>query len=315
MASLSRPTIVNVEPAMIEQAALVALLRRPGIRWPEIALDIQETGSAVTVLGRVIAEPATLFADTAPATDLVDAAIDEINGWRAQGIGVHAFFDTSYPTQLRSIKEMPPLLFTRGDLRTHDSAVAVVGSRNASEHGLRTARIVAEALVGSGITVASGLAAGIDTAAHTAALHSGGRTVAVVGTGIRQYYPSANRALQDHIAEVGLVISQFWPDSPPTKQSFPMRNAVMSGYAAATVVIEAGEKSGARIQARMALQHGRPVVLTEQVLRCDWAKIFAQNPGVHIVGDSAQLIRVIEDIVSRLPTEAGLEQFPDLALR
>ncbi|MFG2062957.1 DNA-processing protein DprA [Micromonospora sp. NPDC048871] len=209
---------------------------------------------------------------------------------------------------------MPPLLFSRGDLRVYDRAVAVVGSRKASRDGLRIAQAVATTLAGRGVTVVSGLAAGIDTAAHTAALEAGGRTVAVIGTGIRRHYPADNQRLQDHIADVGLVISQFWPDAPPSRQSFPMRNAVMSGYAVATVVVEAGETSGARIQARLALQHGRPVVLTNQVMQCDWAKAFAEKPGVYVVHGTAQLLEAVDDILNDQPTEAGLENFPDFAL-
>ncbi|MFY1668624.1 DNA-processing protein DprA [Plantactinospora sp. WMMB334] len=300
---------------MIERAALVALLRRPGVSWTETALSIQENGSASALLDRIVASPETLFPDAIPAAELISAAAHEITGWSAEGIGVHAFFDDTYPAQLLGIREMPPLLFSRGDLQVHDRAVAVVGSRRASEQGLRIARAVATTLAERGVTVASGLAKGIDTAAHTAALDAGGRTVAVIGTGIRRYYPAANRQLQDQIAEVGLVISQFWPDAQPTKQSFPMRNAVMSGYAVATVVVEAGETSGARIQARLALQHGRPVVLTSQVMRCDWAKTFAENPGVYVVHGTVELLEAIEDILSHQPTEAGLENFPDLALR
>ncbi|GAB2966303.1 hypothetical protein GCM10027280_63270 [Micromonospora polyrhachis] len=304
-----------METAMIERAALVALLRRPAAKWSDIALDIQESDSAIGVLDRTVGRPDTLFPDTHATHELVNAAVEEIAGWQSAGIGVHAFFDDTYPAQLLGVREMPPLLFTRGDLRIHDHAVAVVGSRNATDDGLRIARAVATSLAGRGVTVVSGLAKGIDTAAHTAALEAGGRTVAVIGTGIRRYYPPTNRQLQDHIADVGLVISQFWPDAPPTKQSFPMRNAVMSGYAVATVVVEAGETSGARTQARLALQHGRPVVLTSQVMRCDWAKKFAENPGVYVVHGTAALLDAIDDIVNHLPTEAGLENFPDLALR
>ena len=105
------------------------------------------------------------------------------------------------------------------------------------------------------------------------------------------------------------MISQFWPDAPPTKQSFPMRNAVMSGYTAATVVIEAGWRSGARLQARLALQHGRPVVLPEQLMRQGWARSFADNPGVHVVGSTAQLLDVIGHILHRVPTR-GPVGFP-----
>lgn len=304
-----------MDTANTERAALVALLRRPDARWSDTALDIQEEGSAAAVLDRTVGESDTLFPHEDSATDLISAATAEIANWQADGIGVHAFFDETYPSQLLDIREMPPLLFSRGDLRLHDRAVAVVGSRKASDDGLRIARTVATTLAGRGVTVVSGLAAGIDTAAHSAALEAGGRTVAVIGTGIRRYYPSSNRRLQDHIADVGLVISQFWPDAPPSRQSFPMRNAVMSGYAAATVVVEAGETSGARIQARLALQHGRPVILSSQVMRCDWAKAFAEKPGVYVVHGTAQLLEAVDDILSYQLSEAGLEDFPDLALR
>lgn len=300
---------------MTERAALVALLRRPHTSWSEAALEIQESGSAALVLDRAVSQPETLFPDARPTAELIDAAGREIADWQAVGIGVHAFFDDTYPAQLRGIREMPPLLFSRGDLRIHDRAVAVVGSRSASDQGLHIARAVAAALAGRGVTVVSGLAKGIDTAAHSAALETGGRTVAVIGTGINRCYPAVNRRLQDHIAEVGLVVSQFWPDAQPSRQSFPMRNAVMSGYAVATVVVEASETSGARIQARLALQHGRPVVLTSQVMQCDWAKKFADNPGVYVVHGTMELLEAVDDILSYQPTEAGLENFPDLALR
>jgi len=251
---------------------------------------------------RALHQPEALFpGTTSSGAELVAAAADEIAGCRADGIGVHAFSDDSYPAQLRGIKEAPPWLFTRGELRANDPAVAVIGSRKASARGLGIARSVAESLANREVTVASGLAHGIDTAAHTAALDAGGRTVAVIGTGIRNCYPPANRRLQDRIAEVGLVVSQFRPDAGPTRQSFPMRNAVMSGYAAATLVVEAGETSGARIQARLALGHGRPVILTSHVMQSEWAQALAAKPGVYVVRSTAELIEAVDGILSRPP--------------
>ncbi|MGW5559492.1 DNA-processing protein DprA [Micromonospora sp. NPDC003944] len=304
-----------MDTVAIERASLVALLRLQQTRWSEVALDIQENGSARAVLDRMVGHSDTLFPEGDSTTDLISEALAEVADWQRDGVGVHAFFDDTYPAQLLGIREVPPILFSKGDLRVHDRAVAVVGSRKASDEGLRIARAVATTLAGRGVTVVSGLAAGIDTAAHSAALEAGGRTVAVLGTGIRRYYPSGNRGLQDHIADVGLVVSQFWPDAAPSRQSFPMRNAVMSGYAVATVVVEAGETSGARIQARLALQHGRPVVLTSQVMQCNWARTFAENPGVYVVHGTAQLLEAVDDILSYHPTGAGLESFPDFALR
>ncbi|MCG5450170.1 MULTISPECIES: DNA-processing protein DprA [Micromonospora] len=297
----------------VERAALIALLRQPDLGWSDAVHDIQEVGTALAVLRRVVGQTDTLFPDTRSVDSLIEAAAGDLAGWRAEGITVRAFFDDDYPAQLRDIREMPPVLFARGESRPDARAIAVVGSREASDRGVEIASSVSESLARRGVTVVSGLAKGIDTAAHQAALAAGGRTVAVIGTGIRHHYPTVNHALQEHIAKVGLVLSQFWPDAAPTKQSFPMRNAVMSGYAAATVVIEAGERSGARIQARLALQHGRPVVLTSQVMRHDWARAFATRPGVHVAHGTMDLVEAVDAILDRSPAAAELEGFPDFA--
>jgi DNA processing protein len=169
-----------------------------------------------------------------------------------------------------------------------------VGARRASRGGRATAASIAEALARAGYVVVSGLAAGIDTAAHEAALAAGGRTVAVIGTGLRHSYPPENAALQREIAAVGAVVSQFWPDAPPTRTSFPLRNAVMSGLALGTVVVEASFRSGARVQARLALGHGRPVFLWQALLDEPWAREFARRPGVYVVDDAAQVMRTVE---------------------
>jgi DNA processing protein len=153
---------------------------------------------------------------------------------------------------------------------------------------------VSSALVSAGITVVSGLAAGIDTAAHTAALDAGGRTVAVLGTGINRVYPAVNRDLQERIACESLVVSQFWPDAAATKKSFPLRNATMSGYGRATIVVEAGETSGARIQARVGVEHGRPVILRDRVVQAnEWAAALQHRPGVHIVSSVDEALGVV----------------------
>jgi len=110
--------------------------------------------------------------------------------------------------------------------------------------------------------------------------------VAMIGTGIHRYYPAENRQLQDTIAQQGLLLSQFWPDAPAQKHTFLMRNATMSGYGIATVVVEAGETSGARAQARMAVSHGRPVILTDLVVEHNqWARDLRGRPGVHVAND------------------------------
>src|SRR5204862_5457985 len=135
------------------------------------------------------------------------------------------------------IHQRPPFLMWRGSSSERDArGVAIVGTRKATPQGRERAEELAAGLARRGVTVVSGLAAGIDTAAHLGALDAGGRTVAVIGTGLGRAYPAENRALQDEVARRGMVLSQFWPDAPAGQHTFPMRNATMSGYGLATVV-------------------------------------------------------------------------------
>jgi DNA processing protein len=173
-----------------------------------------------------------------------------------------------------------------------------VGTRSASRRGLLAATDFASELSSSGFTVVSGLAAGIDTAAHEATLNTGGRTIAVIGTGLRKSYPAKNASLQSRLSEESAVISQFWPDAPPTRTSFPMRNVVMSGIALATVVIEASGESGARMQARLALEHGRPVFLLRSLLEHEWARDYAERAGTHVVSSPSEVIAGLERLTT-----------------
>jgi len=282
-----------------ERAALVALLRtRPdGLKWPEIVAEVDRRSSALAFWNEK--NPVDLFDDGVEPAELAKARAD-IEGWRAADLGFLTFLDDAYPSQLREIHDLPPVLFHRGKLVDDEIAVSVVGSRQASRQGLDAARSIATGLVERGITVVGGLAAGIDTAGHTAALEAGGRTVAVIGTGIERYFPAENRELQDRIAADGLLLSQFWPEAHPTKQTFPMRNTVMSGFGRATIIVEAGEHSGARIQARRAVAHARPVILTEMVVRANkWAKTLVDRPGVHVASSTVEVMAVVEMVTAR----------------
>jgi DNA processing protein len=168
---------------------------------------------------------------------------------------------------------------------------------------LAIAADVARELVSRGVTVVAGLALGIDTVAHRAALAASGRTVAIIGTGINRTYPAENRDLHEEIAACGLLLSQFWPDAPPQKHTFLMRNAAMSGYGLATVVVEAGEHSGARAQARMAVEHGRPVILTEMVVdRNEWAQALVGRPGIHVASSLRSLLAVVDGLIEERAT-------------
>ena len=195
------------------------------------------------------------------------------------------------------IRETPPFLFYDGTLSEPDPGMSVVGSRSASDRALRFAADAARLLVSEGLTVIAGLAAGVDSAAHRAALEAGGRTVAFIGTGLAKSYPAENATLQREIAARGLVLSQFYPDASPTKQTFPMRNATMSGYGLATIVVEAGEHSGTRIQARVAGEHGRPVILTSEVVqKTAWGSALVDRPNVYVVDSLDELSAAVKDI-------------------
>ncbi|MET7573549.1 DNA-processing protein DprA [Streptomyces sp. NPDC005492] len=205
--------------------------------------------------------------------------------------------DDNYPLYLRLVHQRPPFLFMRGTSMRDDLRVAVVGTRTPTPEGIAHTRAIAGGLAERGVTVVSGLAAGIDTTAHGAALAVGGRTVAVIGTGLRRSYPVQNARLQQEIAERGLLLSQFWPDASPSKASFPMRNAVMSGYSLATVVVEAAYRSGARMQARLALEHGRRVFLMRSLMTHEWAREYATRPNTTVIDGPDDVFGELDSLV------------------
>jgi DNA processing protein len=280
-----------------EQAALVAWLRRSRVAWPDVTERLEEHGSVQAAAAADVPAQGPLF-DTAPSDEAGRAASD-LERWEHAGIRMVSVLDVEYPANLRMIHQHPPVLFMRGTADQRDAtSVAIVGTRQPTPRGLGQARQLATGLAARGIPVVSGLASGIDTAAHTATLAAGARTVAVIGTGIDRTYPPPNAALQEEIAAKGLLISQFLPGSPSTKASFPMRNAVMSGYTLATVVVEAAERSGSRSQARLALQHGRHVFLMRTLLEHAWARNYAHRPGVTIVDTADDVFSGLQRLAS-----------------
>jgi DNA processing protein len=155
---------------------------------------------------------------------------DELALAERAGARLTTVLDDDYPANLRLIPNLPPFLFYRGELRPDDArSVAVVGTRHPSPEGLARAARLAAGLAGRGVTVTSGLARGVDTAAHQAALAAGGRTIAVLGTGITRTYPAENQELAETIASRGALVSQFWPSAAPSRVTFPRRNVVTSG--------------------------------------------------------------------------------------
>jgi len=279
-----------------DRAALVALVRLGRLAEHDVTERVEAGGGAMAVLASELAgrdgQARLIPEDPAP---LLERAGADIAAWSQRGIRLVTVLDADYPENLRLVHDRPPLLFVAGELQPADArSVAVIGSRRASESGLAAATGLAKHLVRGGFTVVSGLAAGIDAAAHRAALAAGGRTVAVVGTGLERCYPPQHRGLQDRIASECAVVSQFWPDEPPSRTSFPRRNAVMSGLALGTVIVEASSRSGARVQARLALAHGRAVFLRTELLEQPWARELAARPGVHAVGEPAEITERLE---------------------
>jgi DNA processing protein len=282
--------------AALESAAVVALMRL-GRRSPhEYAELLDQSGSALALMRAELTsagdQVSLLPEDPEP---LVRQASADIDRWRQDGFAVVTVLDPAYPANLRQVHDRPPLLFVAGTLLAGDTgSIAVIGSRRASPSGLEAARSLAEGLSAAGFVIVSGLAEGIDTMAHQTALDSGGRTVAVIGTGLARTFPPRNAELQRRIASEGAVVSQFWPEEPPSARTFPLRNALMSGLALGTVIVEASARSGTRVQARAALAHGRPVFLLRALLGQEWARELARRPGVHVIEEPDEIIATVE---------------------
>jgi len=175
------------------------------------------------------------------------------------GISVMTCRDKSYPANLLNVYDRPALIYVKGSLNGDDINIAIVGSRQASTYGKFTTEKISRSLAQKGLTIVSGLARGIDSAAHRGALAAGGRTIAVLGSGLDVVYPPENKKLFTEITERGAVISEYPLGTPPRAVHFPARNRIISGISYGIVVVEAGEKSGSLITARLALEQGREV--------------------------------------------------------
>ena len=205
--------------------------------------------------------------------------------------------DAEYPALLNEIIDPPLSLQTRGDRSLfHATAIAVVGSRRASPYGINAAQQLARDLASAGIVVVSGLARGIDAAAHEAALEAGGKTIAVLGTGIDVIYPRSNTKLFRAIERDGLIASEFRTGTPPLAENFPMRNRVISGLCAGTIIVEATSRSGSLITARMAAEQGREVFAVP-------GSIFSKgSEGTHrLIQYGAKLVHDVDDVFDELP--------------
>ena len=217
---------------------------------------------------------------------------------RAAGGGLHliAWNDASYPAALSAIGDPPPALWVRGNLGALTScAVAIVGSRAGSPYALAVAERLAADLSTRGIVIVSGLARGVDSAAHRGALAAKGATLAVLGSGADVVYPAEHRDLAREIEADGAIVSELVPGTPPQKQFFPLRNRIISGLSRAVLIVEAGEKSGSLITARCALDQGR------EVLAVPGNVLSGRNRGGHaLLKDGAKIVESADDILEEL---------------
>ena len=183
-----------------------------------------------------------------------------LSEYQSKNISVLTWQEDDYPQRLRNIPASPPVLYLNGELGPEDRwSVGVVGTRKVTQYGRQVTEEICGMLASQGITIVSGLARGVDTIAHKAALEAGGRTLAVLGCGVDRIYPAENHALAHQIVKNGAMISDYVPGTPPDGANFPPRNRIISGLTMATIVIEAGERSGALITARNAIDQGKEV--------------------------------------------------------
>ena len=220
----------------------------------------------------------------------------ELNKIARAGVCLVTRTDPEYPVNLTHLHDPPPFLYLRGSFVLEDRiAIAIVGSRFASSYGKGVARDLAQGLAEKGVTIVSGLARGIDAEAHRAALAVGGRTIAVLGSGLDIIYPSEHRALAAEIPAHGAVVSEFSLGSKPDAVHFPYRNRVISGLTLGTVVVEAAENSGSLITARCALEQNREVFAVPGLITT------SRSRGPHrLIKDGAKLVEGIDDILQEI---------------
>jgi DNA processing protein len=283
---------------MDDRESLIVLNLIPGMGPVRLRRLVERFGAAAAILTR----PPAQLEEVPGIGPLLSRAI---GNWRAlsweeefrlldkHGLKALTCFDPDYPPALKEIYDPPIVLYVRGELLPADRlAVAVVGSRRASLYGLQAAFAISRQLAARGITVVSGLARGIDGRAHRGALDGGGRTIAVMGSGLLNIYPAEHRDLAEQIARQGAVVSQFPLRMIPEKTNFPLRNRIISGLSLGVLVVEAAKKSGALITAHQALDQGRTVMAIPG--RID--SVSAQGTN-QLIQDGAKMVRDVEDIL------------------
>jgi len=301
-------------PSALIMREWIALNMTPGVGPRAAAKLLERFGSAEAVFGATRAELESLrlrpeAVESIRAREFFDKGMEEIEHARSLGVDILLLDDGVYPALLREIFDPPITLYVKGAWSEclEKPCVAMVGSRRCSTYGQNVATLLARDLAERGVTIISGLARGIDAAAHRGALEAKGRTVAVMGTGLDQVYPRDHKKLVDEIlAQGGALVSEFPLETPPAPQNFPYRNRVISGLSLGVVLVEAAENSGSLITARLAMEQNREVFAVP-------GNITSRNSfGTNylIKGAGAKLVQQWQDIISEMPQEIAAQLLP-----
>jgi DNA processing protein len=280
----------------------LGLIRADNVGATTFAKLIKHFGSADRALGASVSELAKVNgigfkrAEQIVATRGKFDVKTELELAARLGVWIINLDDKRYPPALRQIYDPPPVIYIKGSLSREDNlAISIVGSRRCSLYGQEQSSRLAHFLSSAGFTICSGMARGIDTAAHQGALSAGGRTIAVQGCGLANIYPPENKKLFELIAESGACISELPLQYEPLSENFPPRNRIIAGLSLGTIVIEAGQRSGALISARMAIENNREVMAVPGKIDSPLSK------GTHrLIKQGAKLIESVEDVMEAL---------------
>ena len=293
-------TIDDAYGSELESSLRLSLVSGVGPRLRQALLDRFDTAEAVLSATAVELRSVSGVGDKVcqaivMANDRIDAAA-ELDYCRANGINLLLQTDQDYPRLLREIHDPPGVLFSKGELAPQDGlAIGIVGTRHATRYGLQQAGRLAGGLARAGLTIVSGLARGIDGAAHRGALEAGGRTIAVLGGGLSQIYPPEHMELAHEITAAGALLSEAPPRFEPLAGMFPQRNRLISGLSLGVIIVEAPSRSGALITARHANEQGREVFAVP-------GPVDSHNSrGCHrLIRDGAKLVESIDDVLEEL---------------
>lgn len=293
--------------------AWIALNMTPGIGPRAATVLLERFGSAEAVLHASRSQLELLRMDAQTVDAILSRSFDErakreFDEVKKLGGDILVLDDGSYPEILREIADPPPVLYVKGDWQAcfDQPSIGVVGSRSCSTYGENASEMLARDLASRGITITSGLARGIDSAAHRGAIRGQGRTIAVMGTGIDAVYPRENNGLvREILANGGCLVTQFPLGTPPLKENFPYRNRIISGLSLGVLIVEASERSGSLITARLAVEQDREVLAVPGNITS--GNSFGTN---YLIKSGAKLVQQWQDIVAEMPSDIAARILP-----